>query len=80
MEAHENAKEEIEGENTVFQDIAEWWDSVLSFRRSKDAVTKYDLAADETMFYGMVSCLLSTACMVVFAITAAALRVVSTVT
>ena len=46
MEAYENAKEEIEGENTVFQDLAIGWNSLMSRCRSRDAVTKYD-AADE---------------------------------
>jgi hypothetical protein len=55
MEAYETAKAEIEGENTVFQDVAEWWNRVLSFRRSNDTVTKYASDVKGTAFDGQVS-------------------------
>lgn len=68
MEAYENAKEEIEGENTVFQDIVEWWNSVLIFRRSKGSVTKYVSDGEGAIFDGHVSYLCA-ACLVVLVIT-----------
>ena len=60
MEAYENAKEEIEGENTVFQDTAEWWQRLLSSMR-KNTVTKYSASEnvlntdDSGAFNGNVS-------------------------
>eukprot|EP01043_Picozoa_sp_COSAG02_P034757 COSAG02_NODE_2449_length_8835_cov_2.885315_4_plen_190_part_00 len=72
MEAYENAKEEIEGENTVFQDIAEWWNSALSFQRSKGSVTKYVSGGEGkdggAIFDGHVSDL-SIACLVALVVT-----------
>ena len=47
MEAYENAKEEIEGENTVFQDAAEWWQTLLSSMR-KNTVTTYSASENGT--------------------------------
>lgn len=62
MEAYENAKEEIQGENTVFQDIAAGWHSLMDRFRTKDDVTKYDPEGEgntdiDAMFDGNVSCL-----------------------
>ena len=42
MEAYENAKAEIEGENTVFEDVAAGWHSLIDRFRTKDNVSKYD--------------------------------------
>ena len=56
MEAYENAKEEIEGENTVFQDAVEWWQGLLNSMR-KNTVVKYSTsnADDSGAFNGNVS-------------------------
>jgi hypothetical protein len=48
MEAYETAKEEIDGENTVFEDLSEWWESLslCGKKGGKDTVTPYDAPAD----------------------------------